>query len=218
MRATWPLADWLCACFGASWGTDDTILFGQSEGIMRVSANGGIPETLVPAERGERFFGPQILPDGDSLLYTVAVWMNPRATLWDEAQVVIRSLETGDEKSLFEGHDARYLSTGHLVYISADVVYAIPFDLARLESSGESVPVVNGVARTPPALTVDSTGDGHFGLSNQGSLVYVPAGVLGARPDPQRGLVWVDRDGSNVTPLDLPKACDLLIDLNSFPS
>ena len=189
--------------YGASWGTDDTILFGQSGGIMRVSANGGIPETLVPTERGERFFGPQILPDGKSLLYTVAVWMNPRATLWDEAQVVVRSLETGEEESLFEGHDARYLSTGHLVYISADDVYAIPFDLTRLESSGESVPVVRGVARTPPALTTDSTGDGHFDLSDRGSLVYVPAGVLEVRPDLQQGLVWVDRDGSNVTPLDL---------------
>ena len=30
--------------FGVSWGIDDTIVFGQPEGIMRVSANGGTPE------------------------------------------------------------------------------------------------------------------------------------------------------------------------------
>ncbi len=36
--------------FGASWGADDTILFGQGGGgILRVSANGGTPE--VPARR-----------------------------------------------------------------------------------------------------------------------------------------------------------------------
>ena len=50
--------------YGASWGADDRILFGQRGlGILRVSAGGGTPEVLVPlggmAEVGH---GPQVLP------------------------------------------------------------------------------------------------------------------------------------------------------------
>src|SRR5262249_32952886 len=38
---------------GASWSRDDTILFGQPQGIMRVSANGGTPELVIAAGKGE---------------------------------------------------------------------------------------------------------------------------------------------------------------------
>ncbi len=45
--------------FGASWGSDDTIVYGLLEGIMRVSANGGAPELVVPTEEGEQVDGPK---------------------------------------------------------------------------------------------------------------------------------------------------------------
>src|SRR5258705_10889078 len=47
----------LCAAtapFGASWGSDNTILFGQRAGIMRGSANCGTPELLIQAGQSER--------------------------------------------------------------------------------------------------------------------------------------------------------------------
>ncbi len=50
--------------FGASWGRDDVIVFGQTTGVMRVSANGGVPELLVETEPGEQVHGPEVLPDG----------------------------------------------------------------------------------------------------------------------------------------------------------
>jgi len=37
-----------------SWGADDTIVYGQQQkGIMRISANGGTPEVIVKAEKGQ---------------------------------------------------------------------------------------------------------------------------------------------------------------------
>jgi len=56
---------------GASWHEDNTIVYGQlvPGSIMRISANGGTPETLVKANSGAVAF-PQILPGGESLLYT----------------------------------------------------------------------------------------------------------------------------------------------------
>src|SRR5262245_2639155 len=36
--------------FGVSWGADNTLLFGQPKGIMRVSANGGTPQLVIPTK------------------------------------------------------------------------------------------------------------------------------------------------------------------------
>jgi Periplasmic component of the Tol biopolymer transport system len=50
------------APYGISWG-EDGIVFGQGgTGILRVSPDGGTPETLVRVEDGEEAHGPQILP------------------------------------------------------------------------------------------------------------------------------------------------------------
>ena len=110
----------------AVWGTDDTIVWGQREGIMRVSANGGTPELLIAG--GEVILRhPQMLPDGKSVLISRA---DP------SGQVVVYSLESGEPKVLFAGFGAKYLSTGHIVYTIADVLFAVPFDLDTLEVVG----------------------------------------------------------------------------------
>ncbi len=68
---------------------------------------------------------------------------------------------------------------------------AVPFDLAALEVTGDSVPVVQGVRQTPNVY-VD------YAISRNGTLVYVPdTGGLNLT------LVWVDREGA-VEPLGAP--------------
>ena len=60
---------------GGAWGDDDTIVFPGGAGLMRVSANGGAPAALtkLDAAKGEKSHTrPQFLPDGRSLLFTVA--------------------------------------------------------------------------------------------------------------------------------------------------
>ena len=87
--------------FGASWGADDTIVFGQStDGILRMSANGGTPEVLIPmdSETPEQGHGPQMLPDGKTVLFTLAT-----TGFWDDSQIVTQSLETGERRVLIEG-------------------------------------------------------------------------------------------------------------------
>ena len=100
---------------GMSWGTDG-IVFGQpNKGIMRVSANGGTPEMLVSVKDGEEAYGPQILPGGETVLFTLAT--GTAAERWDKAQIVTQSLRSGERKTLVDGgSDGRYVPTGHLVY------------------------------------------------------------------------------------------------------
>ncbi len=53
-------------------GGDERIVIGQGvQGIVRVSANGGRPETIVKVEKGEVAHGPQMLPDGEHILFTL---------------------------------------------------------------------------------------------------------------------------------------------------
>ena len=86
---------------------DDTILFGEAEGILRVSANGGTPALVIPAEQGEQMDGPQLLPDGESVLFSVTTATG--AERWDEAQIVVQSLGTGGAHGYLAGWECRPL-------------------------------------------------------------------------------------------------------------
>ena len=76
---------------------------------------------------------------------------------------------------------------GHLVYVAAGTLRAIPFDPTRLETHGTAVPVL-------PRLATKDTGTGDFAVAADGTLVYVdaPGGLAAANA---RTLVWVDRSG-----------------------
>ena len=166
---------------GASWGPDDTIVFGVANaGLSRVSAAGGEPESITTLEAGETdHTRPDILPDGGAVLFTV--WSGSL----DTAQIAVVSLETGDRQMLVGGTYPRYAHTGHIVFARTDSLWAVPFDADRLEVTGTAFPVVDGVS-------VNATnGAAHFALAGDGSLMYLPS-----RADSSgQHLVWVDRQG-----------------------
>ena len=89
---------------------------------------------------------PQLLAGGDALLF--AVGQNGGVNGWNRAQIVLQSLKTGQRRTLIDGGtDPRYVPTGHLVYALGGVLFAVPFDVRRLEVTGGPVPVVEGVRR-----------------------------------------------------------------------
>jgi eukaryotic-like serine/threonine-protein kinase len=176
---------------GATWAADDTIIFATgtpATGLQRVSAAGGIPEVLTRPDqaRGEAdHLWPELLPNGRGLLFTITSQIGGL----DTAELVVRDLRTGTNKVLLRGGShAHYVASGHLVYVAAGTLRAIPFDANRLETQGTAVPVLSRLVTT-------STGSGDFSITTDGTLVYVD-------PDPSRGLtanartlVWVDRTG-----------------------
>jgi WD40-like Beta Propeller Repeat len=175
----------------------DTILFGQgSDGIKQVSASGGKPQTLVTVRPGEIAHGPQMLAGGQAVLFTIA--SDSGDDRWDKAHIVVQPLAGGARKTIIEGgSDARYLPTGHLLYAYQGVLFAVPFDLGRLETKGDAVPVVEGVLRaTIPDV---NSGAAHFDVSHAGLLIYAagPGGIAG------RSLAFIDRRGG-IERLHLP--------------
>ena len=169
--------------FGANWAADGTIVFGQGiAGIWEVSANGGEPRVLVEGGNGVRYHGPQKLPDGNALLITV----NEGGASWDASTIAVDRLDTGERKILIRGGtDARYLPTGHLVYAVGSTLFAVPFDLGKLEVTGGSIPVVEGVMRSTA-----NTGPAQFSFSKDGTLAFA-SGT--GRPD--QHLLWIERSG-----------------------
>ena len=181
--------------FGAWWGDDGTILVGQGpKGILRVPAAGGTPEVLIPVEAGELAHGPQLLPGGEWVLFT----LRPAGVnLWNQAQIVMQSLATGERTVLIEGgRDAKYLTTGHLVYARDAALLAVPFDLEARRVTGGPVPLVENIGNTRGSAAQFSV------AARNGSLVYVAPGAITMLSAP-RTLVWVDRKGRE-TPLAAP--------------
>jgi serine/threonine-protein kinase len=182
--------------FGAWWGADGTILLGQGpQGIVRMPSAGGTPEMLIPAKDGELAHGPQMLPGGEWVLFTVRA-AGPNQ--WNQAQIVMQSLATGERTVLIEGgRDARYLPTGHLLYAHDDVLLAVPFDVVAKRVTAGPVPLVDGLGSGG-----NNVAPAQFSVARSGTLVYVPAGAIPQLGD-QRTLVWVDRQGRE-TPLAAP--------------
>jgi serine/threonine-protein kinase len=182
--------------FGASWGANDTIVFGQgSRGIFQVPSTGGTAEVLVDGDSEEVYHGPQILPGGKAVVFT----FRRIGTGWNDSQIVVQSLETGERQILIQGGtDARYLPTGHLVYARVGTLLIVPFDLTRFEVTGVPIPVVEGVQQAAS----NRTGAAQFSVSESGSLVYVP----GLFQTAQRTLVWVDRNGQEQPVADIKGA------------
>jgi len=179
-----------------SWDAEG-ILFGQgSDGIMRVSARGGQPWQIVAVNDDEVAHGPQMLPDRQTVLFTLASGANPDR--WDKAKIVVQSLTSGARTVIVDGgSDARYLPSGHLVYAVGGVLFAVPFDPDRLQPSAAGVPVVEGVRRTigGAATPTAPTGAAQYAVANNGSLFYVPGPVSATDLNLSTDLALIDRKG-----------------------
>ncbi len=184
---------------GGSWGADETIIFTPAAGtttgggLWRISASGeGLEElTVTNPNNGETaHIWPQILPNGRSVLFT-SIRVNG-----SENQFELYSLNTGQRRSILKGGTyARYVPTGHIVYADNNMLYAIPFDIERLEITGSAVPVVTGVM-TPESWSAQCA------VSGDGTLAYIPAVTGSAELRP----VWVDRQGQvEVLPAATPR-------------
>ena len=188
--------------FGASWSEDGTIIFAnQLTGLFRVPAEGGVPAPLTTLDKpkGEASHRlPHALPGGRVVLFTSILHYLPD---WDQAEIVALHVDTGNRKTVAKGADARYLPTGHLVFVRTGTVVAAPFNLNRLELMGGTVTVLNDVmqAANTPTSSIES-GAGQFATASSGLAVYAPGGLF---RDQQRLLVWVGRDGRE-TPVPLP--------------
>ena len=170
------------------WGKDGYIYFTDAYpgGIVRVPENGGAkePVTILDPQKAEfTHRHAQVLPGGKAIIFTV---VSSGMESYNDASVELQVLGTKQRKILVRrGFGARYAPSGQIVYANAGDLYAVPFDLSSLETTGPPIKVVNGVQMSI------NTGAAYFDVSSTGSLAYVPGHAEGGT----RTLVWVDRQG-----------------------
>ncbi len=163
---------------GGAWGSDGTIVANLSgEPILwRLSENGGVPEPLVDrsaARVGPRW--PQLLPGGHAVLYSAYVGIG------SDARIDVTELASQRTTTLIaRGTHARYVPSGHLVYLDRGTLFAVAFDVQTLAVRGEAVPIVRDVAVT------NEFGFGHYDVSASGTLAYL------RQASTARTIEWLD--------------------------
>jgi len=177
---------------GGSWGEDGTIVFAPNFGapLSKLSSAGGTPQPLtsLDTQAGELTHRwPQVLPGGDSVLFT----SNTATGNYEDADIVVYSMASRQRKTVQRGgYHARYLSTGHLIYIHEGTLFAVPFDLKRLDVTGQPTPILDDVVTNP------GNAGAQFSYSESGNLLYVAGGSV----IQNLSVYWMDRQGK-FTPL-----------------
>ena len=170
---------------GAAWGEDNTIVFAGAKGLLRVSADGGTPQVLttVDVAKGEVSHSyPQFLPGSRQLLFTINMRnaeVAPQFAVLDLAARTYRTVAKG-------GSNGKYLASEHLVYVRGTTLFAVPFDLKTLATTGAEFQAVEQVSIQGPP------GNAEYGVSDNGLLVYLR---LLSEPNGTT-LAWLDRKGT----------------------
>jgi serine/threonine-protein kinase len=188
-----PLQGGVGGPYGADWGTNDLIVFSRGRDIATVAASGGTPRVI--ASTGAQLPNvmimttPRWLPGARAILFTTRP-----SDDWTQAQIVMQSAEGGEPRPLLsDAADARYVPTGHLVYMRLGTLMAVPFDGGRLRVTGVPFPIIEGVMQAVNMeFGPNETGAGQYAVAGNGTLAYVGGGI---HPDPTRQLVWVNRHG-----------------------
>jgi serine/threonine protein kinase/Tol biopolymer transport system component len=173
---------------GATWADDDAIIFSPTgapgAALLRVSASGGAPAAFGVLGTGattQRW--PQALPDGKGVLYTE----HSSTGAFNRANLVVGPLTGGPAKIVVRGgYFGRYAPSGHLLFMQQGTLFAVRFDLDRLETVGTPVSALDALVASP------ERGGAQLAFSSEGTLVYVPGIVVNV----ESPVDWMTSDGT----------------------
>ncbi len=180
---------------GVTWAPDGYIYY-DAVGVgplRRVPSAGGVSEPVssLDSTAGElQHIWPDALPNGRAILMVVRHG-GPGFQPSETDGIAVLDLATREHRNLTRGVYARYATSGHILYVTADsILMAVGFDQDRMELTGGPVTLDSDIAIRPPSGGVGLT------ISTTGTLWYGTGPVT----EPGR-IVWVSRDGT-VTEVD----------------
>jgi len=183
---------------GGTWSKDGVIVFAlNGGGTFRVAAAGGsaTPVTTPDKAAGEgdhRF--PWFLPDGRHFLYTTSDAEQEKRTIF-AASIDPKDQESKVRKRIAAAaSNAVYTAPGFLLFVREGTLMAQPFDAAKLQTTGDAVPIAEKVdAYTGRADQYQ------FSASQNGVLVYTSRSA-----GSNLQLTWFDRSGKVTGTLGAP--------------
>jgi len=174
--------------YGGWWGNNGWIYFGTEapHGIVKLDAGGFLHgatdiDNKEKREVAHRF--PELLPGGKWIVLTVR---NANHRNFDQSDIQVAGTTDHVFRTVAQGTAPHYASSGHLLFVRAGVLMAMPFDPATAQPKGAAVPVVEGIMENP------RTGAAQYAVSPDGTLVYLPGGAV----YPDREVIQVDRSGA----------------------
>jgi Tol biopolymer transport system component len=180
-----------------SWNEDGVVLFSPSPTtpIHRVAATGGeaSPLTTLDESKGETTHRwAHFLPDGKHFLFMAGT--HGLGTDSETNAIYAASLDAPDERTLvLHARSNAVYASGYLLYVRENVLVAQPFDPGTLETTGDSVPVAEGIAYATDWFA------GTFAASTTGVLLYATGSA-----DDHVQLAWMDRTGTELGTLGQP--------------
>ncbi len=156
-------------------------VYAPGDGVITSQTTGGVKDTV--ANLGAK--NPMtltVMPDESAALVAL-----PRDSVgvYADAMIVAVSFATGKQAVVGPGIYAQYLSTGHLLFVSADgEAFVAPFDSRKLRLTGPGTPIArvavsSNAGKLYPQITA----------SDNGTLTYVSGDVQRHR------LTWLDASG-----------------------
>jgi serine/threonine-protein kinase len=126
---------------------------------------------------------PQVLPGGKAVLFG----SNKVLGNFDESDIEVVTLADGHRRAILEhaGMPARYLPSGHLVFVNKGTLYAVPFDLGKMEVRGKPVPVLEEV------VSDSNYGSTQIVFASNGTLLYRRGRTVALHK-----LDWMDDSGN----------------------
>jgi Tol biopolymer transport system component len=162
--AATKLAD-LANMTGGDWNDAGDLIVGTGDspsGVLRMSPT-GVVTPLVELAQDEWFHThPRVLPGARHVLFEVVTRSAPGSPTIDVASLADRQRKT----IVRGGGSPRYLESGHLLYANRSTLFAVPFDLERLEVRGAPVRMLDDVAFDTVA------GGAQYDVSRTGIVVY----------------------------------------------
>jgi hypothetical protein len=178
-----------------TWGTDDTILYtrwlGAEIGLWKVAARSGESSLVAPASNlTELHAFPKFLPDARHYLFLRGGYATPVS----QRQICVGSVDGGAPACIAPGDSqAEYSSTGHVIFVRAGTLVALPFDVRSRRATAAAVTLARGIRWFGPV------GAAAFAVSANGRvLVHAPS------PRPRR-LLWLDRAGKRLAEIGVPR-------------
>jgi len=185
--ATLSLAD-ASAGRGGSWSPDGTIIYTPNyRGPVYAvdSGGGGTPRAVTEMDADQRegtHRFPSFLPDGRHFFF---LSRRSVAGTPEDTAVWVASLDSPERKRLMRAESNAIYASGYLLFARQKTLLAQPFDLQRLELTGEPTAVAQGVL-VDPVFSL-----GVFSASGTGTLVYQVGNV-----QDKSKVVWLDRKGN----------------------
>ena len=175
------------------WSRDGVILFSPDtvSPIFRVAASGGSAKAVTKLDESKKETTHRwatFLPDGKHFLYMAG--SHGTGTESELNAIYLAALDSDDRKLLLRARSNVLYASGYLLYTSGESLVAHPFDLGRLELTGDPVPLAEGVQYASGFFRAA------FAASDNGLLAY-----HSSSSSVSSKLFWMDRSGNRTGPI-----------------